>query len=124
MSVYERRILPHIINLAMNTTALRAERTRCLQDVRGAVLEIGFGTGLNLPHYPAAVTRVVGVDPSETSARLARSFTSRTQVGLMTGMVAGADAAGAIRSERRATKNALSTRDGRCQGSQPFSRGG
>ncbi len=73
MSVYERRILPHIINLAMNTTALRAERMRCLQDVRGAVLEIGFGTGLNLPHYPAAVTRVVGVDPSETSARLARA---------------------------------------------------
>lgn len=72
MSVYERRILPHIINLAMNTAALKAERTRCLQDVRGAVLEIGFGTGLNLPHYPAAVTRVVGVDPSETSARLAR----------------------------------------------------
>ena len=73
MSVYERRILPHIINLAMNTAALKAERTRCLQDVRGAVLEIGFGTGLNLPHYPAAVTRVVGVDPSETSARLART---------------------------------------------------
>jgi ubiquinone/menaquinone biosynthesis C-methylase UbiE len=70
-SFYERRVLPHIINLAMNTTVLKEERTRCLQDVKGIVLEIGFGTGLNLPHYPPAVTKVVGLDPSETSARLA-----------------------------------------------------
>jgi ubiquinone/menaquinone biosynthesis C-methylase UbiE len=33
---------------------------------------VGFGTGLNLPYYPRTVTKVVGVDPSETSARLAR----------------------------------------------------
>src|SRR5205085_2726368 len=68
---YERRILPHIINLAMNTKAVAEERTRCLRDVNGEVLEIGFGTGLNLPHYRRTVTRVVGVDPSATSARLA-----------------------------------------------------
>src|SRR5437588_5855317 len=72
MSFYERRILPHIINLAMNTKALEEERARCLESVTGIVLEIGFGTGLNLPHYPRTVTKVVGVDPSETSAKLAR----------------------------------------------------
>ena len=72
MSFYERRILPHIVNLTMNTKALKEERTRCLQDVKGVVLEIGFGTGLNLPHYPPTVTKIVGVDPSETSAKLAR----------------------------------------------------
>ena len=72
MGFYERRILPHIINLAMNTKVLKEERTRCLRDVKGVVLEIGFGTGLNLPHYPPTVTKIVGVDPSETSAKLAR----------------------------------------------------
>ena len=72
MSFYERRILPHMIDLAMNTKVLEEERTQCLQDVKGVVLEIAFGTGLNLPHYPRTVTKVVGVDPSETSARLAR----------------------------------------------------
>jgi len=72
MGFYERRILPHVINLAMDTKVLMEERTRCLRDVKGVVLEIGFGTGLNLPHYPRTVTRVVGVDPSETSVRLAR----------------------------------------------------
>jgi len=72
MGFYERRILPHVINLAMDTKVLMEERTRCLRDVKGVVLEIGFGTGLNLPHYPRTVTKVVGVDPSEMSARLAR----------------------------------------------------
>ena len=72
MGFYETRVLPHIINLAMNTKAMREERERCLSTVSGAVLEIGFGTGLNLPHYPRAVTKVVGVDPSERSATLAR----------------------------------------------------
>jgi len=72
MGFYENRVLPHIINLAMSTKAVKAERKRCLANVSGAVLEVGFGTGLNLPYYTAAVTKVVGVDPSNTSARLAR----------------------------------------------------
>jgi ubiquinone/menaquinone biosynthesis C-methylase UbiE len=69
---YESRVLPHFLNLAMNTSALRAERQRCLEHVSGTVLEVGFGTGLNLPHYPRTVTKVVGVDPSHRSAQLAR----------------------------------------------------
>jgi ubiquinone/menaquinone biosynthesis C-methylase UbiE len=72
MGFYEKRILPYILNLAMNTADVRAERGRCLKDVEGDVLEIGFGAGHNLPYYPRAVTKVVGVDPSEKSARLAR----------------------------------------------------
>jgi ubiquinone/menaquinone biosynthesis C-methylase UbiE len=72
MGFYENRVLPHIVNLAMNTKAMKDERRRCLANVKGTVLEVGFGTGLNLPHYPLAVTKVVGVDPSEASARLAR----------------------------------------------------
>lgn len=84
MSFYERRILPHIINLAMNTKVLKEERTRCLRDVKGVVLEIGFGTGLNLPHYPPTVTKIVGVDPSETSAKLARKRIAAASVPVET----------------------------------------
>jgi len=71
-SFYENRILPHLLNVFMNTKATREERQRSLAGVTGAVLEVGFGTGLNLPYYPETVTRVVGVDPSHTSAHLAR----------------------------------------------------
>jgi len=72
MGFYENRVLPHIVNFAMNTKAMKDERARCLEHVKGTVLEVGFGTGLNLPHYPRAVTKVIGVEPSQTSARLAR----------------------------------------------------
>ena len=76
MGFYENRILPHLINVAMNTKALKEERTKCLENLAGVVLEIGFGTGLNLPHYPRTVKKVVGVDPSQMSARLARKRTA------------------------------------------------
>jgi ubiquinone/menaquinone biosynthesis C-methylase UbiE len=72
MSFYEDHVLPHVVNLAMNTAAIKDERRRCLEPVSGAILEIGFGTGLNLPYYPPTVTRLVGVDPSRKSADLAR----------------------------------------------------
>jgi len=72
MGFYGDRVLPYIINAAMSTQAIKDERRRCLAPVAGDVLEIGFGSGLNLQFYPTAVTKVVGVDPSMTSARLAR----------------------------------------------------
>jgi ubiquinone/menaquinone biosynthesis C-methylase UbiE len=58
---YERRIFPHVLELAMR--ALGELRAPTLAAARGEVLEIGFGTGLNLPHYPAGVTKVVTADP-------------------------------------------------------------
>jgi ubiquinone/menaquinone biosynthesis C-methylase UbiE len=71
MSFYENRVLPHLLNLAMNTKATRDERRDCLKNVIGTVLEVGFGTGHNLPYYPSTVTKVVGIDPSAKSAKLA-----------------------------------------------------
>jgi ubiquinone/menaquinone biosynthesis C-methylase UbiE len=73
MGFYADRILPHILNAAMSTKGVGDERRRCLEGVTGTVLEVGFGTGLNLPHYPGTVTKVVGVDPSRTSAKMAQA---------------------------------------------------
>ena len=72
MGFYENRVLPHLLNVAMNTKAVREERARCLENVKGTVLEVSIGTGLNLPHYRPTVTKLVGVDPSGTSAKLGR----------------------------------------------------
>lgn len=46
-------------------------RTEHLARARGRVLELGFGSGLNLPHYPEAVTEVLGVDPARVGRKLA-----------------------------------------------------
>lgn len=72
MGVYVDRVLPHVINVVMNTKQMREIRTRVCADLKGEVLEIGFGTGHNLPFIPRSVTRLLAVEPSGRSVELAR----------------------------------------------------
>jgi len=60
---YERRVFPRLMDLTMR--GMNELRGEALAGVHGDVLEIGFGTGLNLRHYPPAVTRLTGIDPIE-----------------------------------------------------------
>jgi SAM-dependent methyltransferase len=69
---WEARVLPRLIDLVLDNKEVGAERKKTLAGVKGRVLELGFGSGLNLPFYPDGVETVVGVDPSETSAKLAK----------------------------------------------------
>ena len=64
MRIYERWILPCLIDLAMRNEDLSAYRRRSVLRARGRVLEIGIGSGLNLPLYPPAVEQIAGLDPS------------------------------------------------------------
>lgn len=72
MAFYDDWLLPRVLNLAMGMKPITEERKKCLASVRGNVLEVGFGSGLNLPWYPDGVQQVVAVDPSQEGAKLAR----------------------------------------------------
>ena len=72
MGIYARYILPRLIDLVMRKESDTAERKRLVPLARGRVLEIGFGSGLNLPFYSPAVERLYGLDPSRELWRLAR----------------------------------------------------
>ena len=61
MSLYADYVYPRILDRFMG--AFGELRAPTLAGARGDVLELGFGTGLNLPHYPAGVTRLTTVDP-------------------------------------------------------------
>ena len=71
MRFYERWVLPRLLDLTMRNRALDSYRQRTIETARGLVLEVGAGSGLNLPLYGRAVTRVVAVDPSPELLRLA-----------------------------------------------------
>ena len=71
MGVYRERILPRIIDVACGTKPAREMRARACAGLHGRVVEIGFGSGHNVPFYPAAVETVVAIEPADLAWRLA-----------------------------------------------------
>jgi len=71
-NLYAQRILPRMMDHVMTREVVEAERPPVLAGVREPVLEIGFGTGLNLPHYPSSVRRLLALDPNPGMERRAR----------------------------------------------------
>lgn len=71
MKFYDKQILPRLLDLAMSHKELAAYRARLVPQASGRVLEIGIGSGLNLPFYRPAVERIFGLDPSQQLLRMA-----------------------------------------------------
>lgn len=65
MGFYSRVIFPRLMDWAMSEKVFEQYRQDVLANVTGNVLEIGFGTGLNLPHYPDRIQTLAIVDPNE-----------------------------------------------------------
>jgi ubiquinone/menaquinone biosynthesis C-methylase UbiE len=71
MGLWTEQILPRLTDRLLAAEAVDKARAQVCAGLRGDVLELGFGSGLNVPHYPAAVTGVWAVDPSGVARRLA-----------------------------------------------------
>ena len=80
MGVYREQLLPRIVNAACGLKAVEPLRRRVCDGLRGDVVEIGFGSGLNVPFYPAAVTRVAAVEPADVGWKLAEKRLRATSV--------------------------------------------
>ena len=72
MSFYDRWILPYLIDLGLRNKEATRYRARIIPEARGTILEIGIGSGLNLPFYGASVEKLYGLDPSEELLSMAR----------------------------------------------------
>jgi ubiquinone/menaquinone biosynthesis C-methylase UbiE len=80
MSLYDKWILPRIIDVTMRQQHLARYRTEVVGSARGRVLEIGVGSGLNLRYYGEKVERVVGLDPSPRLLELARQRAAKIRL--------------------------------------------
>jgi SAM-dependent methyltransferase len=124
MGFYEDQVLPRAIDVMLGTKAFGREiRNATCAGLRGDVIELGFGSGLNVPYYPPEVTGVWTVDPSVVGMKLARKRIAASPVTVHEGGLDGArldfpddrfdaalstmtlctipDAAGALREVRR-----------------------
>jgi ubiquinone/menaquinone biosynthesis C-methylase UbiE len=80
MGLYERFVFPWLCDLVLDQPVLQQQRHALLAGAGGRVLEIGFGTGLNLPHYPRKVHQLTAVDPSAGMTRRARRRIQRSGI--------------------------------------------
>jgi ubiquinone/menaquinone biosynthesis C-methylase UbiE len=71
MGLYEEQILPRFVDVALSGKAMRPLRARVAAGLEGEVVEVGFGSGRNVPYYPPTVSRVRAVDPAVTGRKLA-----------------------------------------------------
>ena len=71
MGIYAERVLPRMINAACGMRSSNPLRSRVCEGLHGQVVEIGFGSGHNIPFYPAAVTGVAAIEPADLGWTLA-----------------------------------------------------
>lgn len=72
MGLYHRCVFPWLLDTAMGSRVFTQPRRRTLARAEGRILEIGFGTGRNLAHYPATVQRIEALDPDAALDRYSR----------------------------------------------------
>src|SRR5262245_33594216 len=80
MGLYREQLLPRVQDFFMARKQYRPARARVCEGLAGAVVEVGFGTGLNAPYYPPEVTNVVAVEPSLLCRRIAQPRIAKNAV--------------------------------------------
>lgn len=80
MGIYREKILPRVIDAACGAQQTHDQRRRVCAGLAGDVVEIGFGSGLNVPFYPAAVAEVTAVEPADLAWKLAGERVRATSI--------------------------------------------
>jgi SAM-dependent methyltransferase len=70
MAWWTEHVVPRVTDVALRSKELGRSRAKACEGLRGQVLELGFGGGLNLPHLPAGVTEIGAVEPSDVGWRM------------------------------------------------------
>ena len=122
MSFFSQVIVPRLCDFLWNKSLLARHRRRLLAGAHGDILEIGFGTGLNLPYYPGGVHKLTAVDPNPGMHRLAQKRIKQRGIEVDQHVLKGerlpfqhAEGEGVIRSQSRHHKAGVSLQNRGCQ---------
>jgi ubiquinone/menaquinone biosynthesis C-methylase UbiE len=91
IKLYSQVILPKLMDITMSDPRISQYREEVLSQVSGNVLEIGFGTGLNLPHYPETVEKLTTVDPNPGMNQLAQNRIESSDIEVEVQILSGED---------------------------------
>lgn len=80
MGVYAEHVLPRLLNVAGGVKSVGPLRRRVCEGLHGQVVEIGFGTGHNVPFYPDAVSEVNAIEPADLAWKIARKHLAEASV--------------------------------------------
>lgn len=80
MGLWEERVVPIMVDKACGTGAIHKERELVCAPLSGRVLEVGFGSGHNITHYPEVVTSVAAVEPSDRGWNLSQARRRQTSL--------------------------------------------
>jgi ubiquinone/menaquinone biosynthesis C-methylase UbiE len=82
MGFYQERVLPWLVHLSMRQRRLAPYRSRVVSSATGRVLEVGIGSGLNLPFYGNTVAEIIGLEPSPKLLDMAAAAPRKSQIPL------------------------------------------
>lgn len=80
MGLWRTQMLPRLVDITLRSKEISAWRVRCVDGLAGVVVEPGFGSGLNVPHYPPAVNKVYAIDPAVLGQKLAADRVAASDV--------------------------------------------
>ena len=89
MNIYSQYIFPRLLDMTMASSTVSQYRRDLLQEVAGEVLEIGFGTGLNLAYYPENIEKLTTVDVNAGMTQLAQKRIAETAFPVDTNVLSG-----------------------------------
>jgi ubiquinone/menaquinone biosynthesis C-methylase UbiE len=82
VGIYGEQVLPRVVSVLCGMKVAREQRQRVCMGLRGQVVEVGFGSGLNVPFYPDAVSNVVAIEPADVGWKLAAKRLASSDVAV------------------------------------------
>jgi ubiquinone/menaquinone biosynthesis C-methylase UbiE len=82
VGLYRDQVLPRVTNVLLSNSEFAKIRERVVAGASGVVLEVGFGSGLNVPYYTSGVDRVIAVDPATVGRKLAAKRVAASHVAI------------------------------------------